>query len=110
MDQIELFKKVLEAAGQAEDDMAEDYEARQKPRIASEHFHRAGGIKYALDLMKDPHYLRAQAEILGVLPDSRPAKRDIDAETAQILEIERELKRPKVYQPRIEAMRQKGIG
>lgn len=114
MTQVELLEKVLEAARKAEDEIVDSHMARNQATIAGEHFHRAGGIQYALDLMNDPYYLRKQAEALGVLPKPaakpKPAPRDIDAETAQILEIERELRKPRVYHPNIEAMRQKGIG
>lgn len=113
MNQVELLQQVLEAALKVEDEETERLADDGKARMASEHFHRARGIMYAIQLMVDPYYLRKQAEILDVLPAPAPkakAPRDIDAETAQILEIERELRRPKIYQPRIEAMRQKGIG
>lgn len=90
MTQVEMLQKVLEAAVKVEDGMVESYEASGKSRIASEHFHRSGGIEYALNLMNDPCYLKRQAEILGLLP--RPARKAA------------------AYQPLIEARRQNGIG
>lgn len=103
---VKKLQAVLEAALAVEDGLVEIYEAQGKTILAREHFYWAGGIMYAIQLMVDPTYLRKQAEIL----DAEPAPKDIDAETAQILEIERELRKPRVYHPQIEAMRQKGIG
>lgn len=110
-EKLELLKKVLAAAVKTEDDLVDLYDKDGKTLLARERFYRGGGIKYALDLVQDDRYLTAQADILEVQPARKPApRRDIDGETAQILEIERELRKPRVYHPRIEAMRQKGIG
>lgn len=113
MDQVEMLQKVLEAALAVEDKETERLADAGKDRMAAEHFHRARGIMYAIQLMVDPYYLRKQAEALDVLPKPAPKPapaRDVDAETAQILEIERELRRGPKYRPLIEARRQNGIG
>lgn len=67
MDQIAIFKATLEAALKVEDDLAESYSDKGNVIMAREHFYRAGGILYAIQLMVDPHYLRKQAEILNVV-------------------------------------------
>ena len=71
MDQIEIYKATLEAALKVEDEETERLTDRGQVRMAAEHFHRARGIMYAIQLMVDPHYLQKQAEILEVI--ARPA-------------------------------------
>lgn len=66
-DQIAIFKATLEAALAAEDMETERLVDRGQDRMAAEHFHRARGILYAIQLMVDPYYLRKQAEILKVV-------------------------------------------
>lgn len=66
MEKIEKIQKVLEAALFEEDALVESYADQKKSRIAAEHFHRARGILYAIQLIADPYYLEKQAEILEI--------------------------------------------